>query len=147
LKRIPRSLTIIPYYRFKYTKELRLPIPHIEAKMDHPPTPEKPILLSMGDAGKIRINKVEFNPDQTRVHYQIVSPEPYHFNSELELKDKTGRKYQIRYVQVANPDTYSFIAYFSAIKPDQLASFVTRDLAPHVMRKDLMLKVELPPQK
>ncbi|MDN4595433.1 DUF5643 domain-containing protein [Polycladomyces subterraneus] len=60
LKRIPRSLTIIPYYPFKHTKKLRLPIPHIEAKMDHSPTPEKPILLSMGDAGKIRIIKWSF---------------------------------------------------------------------------------------
>jgi hypothetical protein len=43
---------------------------------------------------------------------------------------------------------YVFIhCLFPGKKPDQLASFVTRDLAPHVMCKDLMLKVELPPKK
>jgi hypothetical protein len=140
-KQIPRYVILIPVGRNEHVK---LPIPHIEVKMDHVPTPQKPILLSQGKAGQLRINRVEFLPDKTVVHYQSLSKDPFRYYHELELKDHT-RKYQpLRFPQVENPNTYSFVAEFTAWKKGEPLTFVTRDLPASIIRDDLAVKVMIP---
>jgi hypothetical protein len=143
VKKIPRYVTLIPFDRFgvKYDK---LPIPYTGVKAETLPTPDHPITLKMGEAGILRINRVEFLKDKTVVYYQVESRNPFAHFHELYLKDKAGKIHEyVRFPKVENPDTYSFRIEFAPMKPEQLDSFLTRELKDYNYRYDLAIKVPI----
>nr|WP_258567791.1 DUF4179 domain-containing protein [Paenactinomyces guangxiensis] len=142
MKRIPRYVIVKPVDSSGV--KVKLPIPYNKVKMDDLPTIEKPVILSQGKAGSLHINRVEFLPNKTVVHYQARGKEPFDHFHDLQLQDAAGKKYRpIKLPKVENPDTYSFVAEFTAWKKNEPLTFVTRELPLNIHRNDLAIKVPI----
>jgi hypothetical protein len=142
MKKIPDYVTLIPFDRLG--NMTNGPSPYIGEKAETLPTPDHPITLKMGEAGILRINRVEFLKDKTVVHYQVESRNPFAYCNFLYLKDKAGKIHEYaRGSKVENPDTYSFRIEFAPMNPEQLDSFLTRELKDYNYRYDLAIKVPI----
>lgn len=112
------------------------------------PTPEQPVKVPLGEAGTIVVNRIEWLPDQTKVHYRIDAKtpwyDPFRYRFSLELKDQRGKKYHFIDVQVEDPDHYSFVMKLKPLKKEEIKFFVVPKVVANPKVRKHLFRVELP---
>lgn len=128
LGRIPKSVTLLAYFDGPTAgaEQLR----ETQAVMEQPPTPEQPLVLPQGPAGRLKITQVERMPDKFLVHYETEGLMPHEQSNPLWLVDANGGKVlQLKKPAVTvDPDRYSFIREFPPVAGDKL-TFGTREFS------------------
>ncbi|WP_019422881.1 DUF4179 domain-containing protein [Paenibacillus sp. OSY-SE] len=117
-QRMPQSITLRPYYDEFKMKE-------IKTKVETMPTEDAPLVLDQGPAGHLEVSRIEYKDDKTLLYYRSFGDEPFRNSGELLIEDEAGNKYHYNKKRIEDPETYSFVAEYPALKPDEKLTFIT----------------------
>ncbi|RCW40905.1 DUF4179 domain-containing protein [Paenibacillus prosopidis] len=119
-KTIPSSITIKPY-----VDESSFKVTETSAVLRDLPSPEHPIVLQQGEAGRLEITQVEKLTDKTVVHFRTFGDNPYR-QAVLSIMGEEGNtRIPSDTFRIEDPEKYEFIVEFPAMKPDRKITFVT----------------------
>ncbi|RED64022.1 DUF4179 domain-containing protein [Cohnella lupini] len=111
--------------------------------LDELPTEQNPIILSQGQAGRLLVTGIEFDKNETIVHYRTEGSNPQVQRLHLNLENEQGELIYPIEEQPSNSDRERTMA-FPALSPDSKLNLVTSNVIGLVPIPDMDLRIDLP---
>ncbi|MBN3522291.1 DUF4179 domain-containing protein [Paenibacillus apiarius] len=120
-QRVPKSITLRPYFI-----ESKAGLKEIKTKVEAAPAEDAPLVLTQGQAGHLEVSRIEHQDDKTLLYYRSFGDEPFLNSGQLIIEDEAGNQYHYDKKRIADPETYSFVAEYPALKRDEKLTFITK---------------------